>query len=502
MPKGKAESVDYLNSVSRSNDPSNEFEKGNVINRKKILRDFSSNIIVQSIIRTRQNQVLKYARPASQTTDGVGFKIVPKVPSDTMTAQQNNHIRELEEFIYNTGEEWTPQRHNFPRYLSQFIHDKYIFDQINTERVFKKGSKTKLSHFNAVDAGTILIKDLPKSMDVERVFEQQTSVEHRGKPKQFTENELTFITYHNDGEVTRKGYGFSEVEASLSHLGYHSDTEQFNARFFAQGGTTRGLLVIDPGGSVQQNSAALASLRRQWQASFSGVNGAWKIPVLSGHSADYVNMTQSSKDMEFEKWLNYLINVISSIFQIQPDEINFPNRGGSTGKGTGSSINEGSTAKTKMQQSQDKGLQPLLNDIEDFINDQILRYVDDKYLFRFTVGDAKTEQEHLNAIKTKLDNGMTTDEARKAMDLPALGGDFTRLPGGPSTVVQFLQFEQSQDEASQFIQQHKNDSDPSKASNNDPKDAMPSSAINGKTKHQEADNTVETDEGTQGIDDA
>lgn len=454
------------------------------LQNKMLFRSFSQDVVFQAILRTRRNQVLRYSRPARYDKAGAGFEIIPKDSNglvDKPSKEQVKKILQYEEFISNTGRTYSPQRQGFAKYLSAFVDNRYVFDQQNTERVFTKYNT--LDHFNAVDAGTVVFDKLPKSVDQPRRFIQYPYMNAMGnslgKGIKFSEKELTFVTYNNDSSVLRHGYGYSEVEATLNVLRYHEDTEKFNSLFFSQGGTTRGILLIDSGdnSNAQQNAASLAALRRQWQSNFSGNNGAWKLPVISAHDAKYVNMTQSSKDMEFEKWLNYLINIECAVCQIQPEEINFPNRGGSTGKGTGNSVNEGSTTKAKMQQSRDKGLEPLLNYIEDFMNNEIMRYLDSNYMFRFTIGDTEEAIKQQDLLAKKLQTGMTLDESREAQGLGKLPAfDFDSpggIPGGAAVLPQIMQLLVNQDSVMQSVQQHKNDNNPQAAANGQPEKGMP-----------------------------
>lgn len=485
MPKGKGQAAPAVVGLDGGSSSLAGYDSSGILQRKQLLHEFSKNIIVQSILRTRNSQIRKYTRPARESSDGVGFEVVPREKStdkdsNKMSPQVKNKILNLEKDIKYTGVDAKGRLNNtFSTFVSQFLYNHYVYDQINVEKV--RDSNHKLHHFNILDGGTVIYDKIPIGVDDKRTYKQVIAP---GKdPIRFNEDDLTFVIYNDFQDSSREGYGYSEVEAALSHLGYHIDTEQFNARFFSQGGTTRGLLVIDSGGSSQENMAALQSLRRTWQTSASGISGAWKIPVISAHDAKFVNMTQSSKDMEFENWLNYLINIISSVFQIQPDEINFPNRGGATSKG-GSAINEGSTQKTKMQQSKDKGLQPLLNHIEDFINDYIMPELDPdgNFYFRFTLGDTHSELEHQQLIKQKLENGMTINEARKEMGLPALDDEIGGYPGNAAVAVQFAQYNAGKDEIAQQLQQHKNDIDPKKADHGKPEEGMPVEAVDGKTK--------------------
>lgn len=136
------------------------------------------------------------------------------------------------------------------------------------------------------------------------------------------------------------------------------------------------------------SSQQLDSIRRSWQP-LNGLNGAWKIPMVTGiKDAKFVNMQQSSGDYEFSGWLSYLINMVSSVFQVDPSEINFPNKsGGSMSRSGGSTLNEGNSLKTKVDMSRDKGLKPVLDFIERIVNDYLLPYVkkSDDYHFVFTL---------------------------------------------------------------------------------------------------------------------
>ena len=61
---------------------------------------------------------------------------------------------------------------------------------------------------------------------------------NRKEAAHFTNKELTFITYWSQNMNKNCGYGFSPVEAAIPQITYHINVEQFNARFFSQGGMT------------------------------------------------------------------------------------------------------------------------------------------------------------------------------------------------------------------------------------------------------------------------
>lgn len=428
------------------------------LRKKERLRGYSTDLLVQAIIRTRTNQILQYAIPARLSSDGNGFQIVKKGKKvGEMSAKETKRAHELEEVIYHTGKQYKDWRDDFPSFLSKIIYDFYVYDQVNIERVFESPKSRQLNHFNHVDAGTILIDKYPRSADRPRTYVQMINRKERAH---FTNRELVFATYWNQSNVVSGGYGFSPVEAAIPQITYHINVEQFNARFFSQGGMTRGLLLIDPGDGGTTSHASLDSLRRNLMPG-QGINGSWKIPIIQAHDAKYVNMTQSSKDMEFVNFLNYLNNIICADFNMDPVEVNFPNRGGANGKGQGTTLNEGNTTKTKMNASQHKGLMPVLKFIERLMTDKILNYIDSDYQFVFTPSQDGEVQRIAQEIQAQEKAGMTINEGRAKLGLPKIdNGD---IPGNADNLIQYLSIQSKlEDPEANAKQQQTSLTDPNK----------------------------------------
>lgn len=412
------------------------------------------NIILNAIINTRINQVSMFCTPARYSDKGVGYEVRLKDPLETPTTHDKAQIKRIEEFLEHTGKDKDDfTRDNFRTFIKKLVRDRLTYDKINFELIYDKTGK--LNRFKAVDAATIYVAvddkgHEPKGKNDSRYVQILDSK----KVAEFKAKEMAWEVHNPRTDITVGRYGYPELEIALNHLQYHENTEIFNARFFAQGGTTRGLLHIKTG--QEQSQQALSAFRREWQTMFSGINGAWKIPVITAEDVKFVNMTQSSKDMEFEKWLNYLINVICSIFSIDPSEINFPNRGGATGS-SGNTLNEGSNAE-KYRNSKDKGLEPLLKFVEDAVNKYIVSQFGDKYVFNFVGGDAHTEHQIIEILAAKAKIGLTINDVRAELGYPPVeGGDVTLAGVHVQRLGQLLQEEQmkvqQQMEMQQFLAQ-------------------------------------------------
>ncbi|MDN6424136.1 MAG: phage portal protein [Tetragenococcus koreensis] len=86
-------------------------------------------------------------------------------------------------------------------------------------------------------------------------------------------------------------------------------------------------------------------------------------------------------------------------------------------------MNEGNS-KEKMQASQNKGLQPLLQFIEDTVNRFIVDEFGDKYQFQFRGGDLTAQLDKIKVLKEEGEVFRTVNEIRAKFGLdPVPGGD-------------------------------------------------------------------------------
>lgn len=390
-------------------------------NLHDVLKKFGNNPILNAIILTRSNQVAMYCQPARYSEKGMGFEVRLRDLTETPGAKEKEEIKRIENFLLNTGKDKDVDRDSFQMFCKKIVRDTYIFDQVNFEKVFSKGNNLKIEKFIAVDPSTIFYAT-NKNGKIIKGGNRYVQVIDNQVVAKFTSRELAMGIRNPRTDLQSSGYGLSEVEIAMREFIAYNNTESFNDRFFSHGGTTRGILQIRS--DHQQSQRALENFKREWKSSLSGINGSWQIPVVMADDIKFVNMTPTANDMQFEKWLNYLINIIASLYGIDPAEIGFPNRGGATGSHGGNTLNEADPGK-KHQASQNKGLQPLLRFIEDLINKHIIPEFGDKYTFQFVGGDSTSELEKIKIMYEKVKFAMTVNEAREALGLKGKvkGGD-------------------------------------------------------------------------------
>lgn len=391
-------------------------------NLNDILNMYSKRSVINPIITLRANQVATYGTPSRYSDDGVGFEVRLKDKDKKPKKEELEEIKNIEEFLHYTSNDRSTNT-NFRTWLKQTVRDILVYDQANTELVYERNSRTKLRSFYAVDAGTVYyVVDKETGMPITNKTSDKY-VQKIGDERAvfFKEDELTFDVMNPRTDLSAFHYGLSPLEVTLNQVAYHTTTEEFNNLYFTQGGTTNGLLLINPGEGMTQQT--MDDFRREWTNRFQGANGAWTIPAVAAQDAKFVAMNQSQKDMEFEKWINYLINIITSNFGVDPAEIGFPNRGGATGA-KGNSLQESSKSELS-QLSKDKGLSPLLDFIEDIVNDNIVsRFNDGKYIFKFKGNELAREIQLLQKYQLEVTTTSPLNEVRKDIGKdPVIGGD-------------------------------------------------------------------------------
>lgn len=418
-------------------------EKPSMLNFQLLSQMASKDAVISSILTTRINQVSNFTKPARYSKDGVGFEISMRNPKLQPTQQQQELILSLEMFLEQCGFSYDPHRDNFDTLVRKILRDSLTYDQMCMEIV--PDVLGRPSEIYAVDASTVRSATLSKDDNDSYVTPTDlrsgddimwVQVLDGQVQASFTGYELAFGVRNPRTDIKIQPYGLSELEILVNQVTAHMNAEQYNSRYFSQGGTTKGIINIK-GQNI--SPIQLDAFRRQWLAQVAGMTGAWKTPVVSVDGLEYINVSQSNREMEFENWLNYLINISCAVYNIDPAEVNFPNRGGSSGKGGG--LGEGGI-EDRVQNSKDKGLRPLLRYIEDFFNTHIIRRFTNDLTFHFVGLDPEELEDTTAKAEKEVRLFKTINEVRKERDLPEIENGDIILDG--TFVNYIMQKEMSQ----------------------------------------------------------
>lgn len=170
------------------------------------------------------------------------------------------------------------------------------------------------------------------------------------------------------------------------------------------------------------------------------IHNSHKVPILDAEGFEWIDMQQSNRDMEFFKYIEYLVKVGCAVFNISPEEIGFPLEG-QGGGGLGGS----DSGKEEKEYSKDKGLKPLLTSLQGWINDFIIGpKTNFKYEFVFqgiNTESAKEEEDKLTKAATVY---MTVDEVRKEKGLRPLPNGMGKFPLNPIIAQKMMMDSQTQ----------------------------------------------------------
>lgn len=374
------------------------------------------NSVIAAVINTRINQVSTFTKPKRFSLDGMGFEVRLRDPHEVPNKKQQDTIRSIETFLENCGYENDNDTDDFDTFMRKIVRDSLTYDQACFEIVPDR--KGRPAQILAVDAATIRAASEnftadtlwnnpppPKSETVKWVQVIDNAV-----VAWFTSNELAFGVRNPRSHINLQPYGFSELEQLIQQITSHLYAEEYNSKFFSQGGTTKGIINLKSEPNGIGNKEQLQSFKRQWRAQVNGLEGAWKTPVVQvPNGIEYINVSQSNRDMEFNQWMNYLINIVCAVYAIDPAEINFANNGGAGGQ---SSVFENSQEQ-KLKNSKDKGLKPLLRFIETIINKWIISKFSQEYVFVFTGLDEQSESEKADLDSKQVRVWKTVNEIRK-----------------------------------------------------------------------------------------
>lgn len=187
----------------------------------------------------------------------------------------------------------------------------------------------------------------------------------------------------------------------------------------SQGTVAKGLLNLV--GAIPEKQ--LRAFRRQWYQMVSGIENAWRTPITNAEKVEWINMTQSNRDMEFSAWMDFLIKVVCATYAMDPIEINFKYGSGGGAK----SMFEGAQ-RAKAQESRERGLKPLLR----FIGREIDRYIiwptDPGFTLEFVGLEAQTPKELADLMTQRVRTMYTIDELRAE-------NDYEPLPDGLGNII-------------------------------------------------------------------
>lgn len=410
------------------------------------LRQMSvSNTVIAAIINLRVHQVSAFCRPQQGRYDK-GYRILLRDRRDKeagMTDAQEKEAQNLERFLETTGlllpDEKPADRDSFRAFNKKAARDVLTYDQFCFEKIRDRAQRP--SRFVALPSETIR----PAVSDIEHMdpAELRSRVSHvqvyeNTVIAEFATDDIAWCVMNPRSDLRTNGFGFSPIEQIVRIVTAWLFGFEYNTKFFTQGSAIKGLINIK--GAIPDRQ--LRAFRRMWYSMVSGVNNAWKTPILNAEDIQWHSMHANNREMEYGAWMDWLTKLICAVYGIDPVEINFIFGGGGT---TGSSgLFDRRPNQAEVTESKDKGLRPLLTHIEDHLNQHIIWEINPDFEFAFTGFDSKAESTEREARTQETQAYKTINEVRAEMDLkplPGNQGDLIR----DATFLQWLMAQQQEE---------------------------------------------------------
>lgn len=427
------------------------------------LKRMSKTPIINSIIKTRKNQVADFAEPQENKYD-TGF-VIRKKPRGGIEQKMDNKDKKvafaITDFLLKGGNTSQWGYDDFDTFIRKIVEDSLVYDQMTFECI--RNRRGQLESFIATDGATFRMADSFFDRDYNNVFFQRqgsgvwkdrsdfgpkvhgyypayVQVYQNMKVNEFYPWELCFGVRNPSTSIYANGYGCSELEELINVVTSLLWGDEYNRRFFSQGSAPKGLLRI----KGVNNEAALQQFKQQWQSMITGVMQSWKTPVVEA-DVDWIDLQKNNRDMEYSAWMEYLIKLACAVYSIDPSEIGWDisRSGGNSG------LFEGSQEE-RLRHSKDKGLYPLLKFIQRKLNKYIVEQINPEYELVFMGLNGMTIEDELKMDIDKVNSFMTVNEIREKYDLkPLEGGD---QPNN-STYLQAAQAKQQQEMQAQMAAQ-------------------------------------------------
>lgn len=450
LKDGDSDKVKLLEPKSAIIDPTNVLNYGGTRPKPNALpmhslRNIAKTPAIAAIIKTRLNQVARFAKQPRFEGD-IGFRIVTKDIEQKMSPADKKEARKLQNLLLTTGA--VPNRirkDNFDRFMRKITQDTLTLDQMCWENV--PNIQGQLSEMWALDAATIeLVVQEPTSemftLPVYRpvtkkgmTIEGEIAYVQRVNGQviaEYTEDEMCFAVRNPSTDILVAPFGRSELEDLIEIITGILNGIRYNTSYFNHSSLPQGVLEIV--GNYKDEH--LESFKRMWKTMTSGAAGKWAVPVMAlqeGSGFKWTPFKTSNRDMEFNQFLEFMFNIACAVYQIDPNEVGFKSWSSKSSGGLSQSDN----TEVKIEQSQDKGFVPLMTFLGQTISSEVIDRYNDEFCLAWVGLDTDLEKLQWNRAKEELEAGtLLVNEYRASRDRESIKQDWAEEAPANATLIQ------------------------------------------------------------------
>jgi hypothetical protein len=404
------------------------------------------NGIVGAIITLRIQQAMEFCHISSDK-DVPGWEITLKDPKKTPNPLQEKQKGFLEEFFVTTMRNdykgMEPKHDDFKDLITKYVRDRLLIDKIVWE--IERDKSGKAVAIWVMDGATILpvlpggfygstsqvgfglspgynrlaeeirkakLEQIPPIDEIAYIQELLYGSSGGGVTAAYKESDLVYDLGNELNDIRYYKQGFSVTEkANIAVVAF------INSLTFNSNGLSRGAIpkvAIAMGKESGYTMDQLEDMQDEWVANFEAMDGQWNIPLLNG-DAKVLNMLPTNRDMEYQKYMEFVGALTCSIMGVDAAEL-------------GLRLNQAQQVMSenqdaKMQFSKNRGVRELLGGFAYICNKFLkLSGYDFARDFIFRFNGLATEDKGFEAdLRTKnVKSIKTVDECRAEVDLPPL----------------------------------------------------------------------------------
>lgn len=399
-----------------------------------ILYQMANVAQIAAIHQVRTNQAGDVAKAQESPLD-LGWRLSMCNRHDIPLRKDRIAMAKAAEVIERAGGDYLPG--GFEQFLRVIIPDSLIADQVNFEIIrerdgtpvmFVPADPTTIRRAVPFRDGNVNPRDLPGSSyrwgrwDYSDGYVQ---VMPDGRiSAEFAPHEMAWGIRRPRSGMRHNGYGHPELEQLANIITGLVNAQTFNQINFTTGIHAHTALVL----SAAWNPDKFDSFKRELQMSMAGGRNFKRIPVLQinkqlQEDLSAITLGKSNSEMEFSEWINWLLKVACSLYNIDPSELGyiFGNEGQKTQLVAAS-------ANDRVLHSKERGLRPLLRSIASWINYWIIQPTWPNIRFSFAGFDTNNERDKHDMDMAAVTTYRTPNEIRAERGFAPLATPVADLP--------------------------------------------------------------------------
>jgi len=236
---------------------------------------------------------------------------------------------------------------------------------------------------------------------------------------EFKNDEMLYIMQNPQ----HSGYGLSPLEVAAYIITASLYADEYNIDYFKHSNVPPG--IVNLGESVQEDQRQV--FQKLWEEEVQGRGGLHKLVFTSGSDKiQFVPMrVQTNRDMQMMEYLKWTTAIKCACYGISPQDIGFV-------------LNFQYQAEVQEKLSKARGVKTLLNLLQSYFNEEIVKaeFSFDDVKFEWQDADDKEDIKQVQIDKIDLDSGVINiNERRKIRGLkPIDGGDEYMIKGAAGMV--------------------------------------------------------------------